>query len=276
MSAKPSSLTAIVLAGQRDGALDPLAEAAGVRFKALAPVAGQPMILHVLEALGESGRVGQIIVSVNDGADLERLPHVAALIANGRLRIVPSRRNLVDSVLEALEYASFPVLVTTADNVLLGASTVAEIDDKARAANADVAVAMARRADVLAAHPEGQRKFYACADDAYSNCNSYWLGSRRALGPVEMFRTGGQFVKHPMRVVSALGLRGAFELVRFRFGLGSLDDAFRRLSRHFRLAMRAIVVTDGAVAIDVDNDRTRQVAEQVLTFRAAPAALAAE
>ena len=40
-------VTALVLAGKRSGALDPLAEAAGVAQKCVVPVAGKPLIEHV-------------------------------------------------------------------------------------------------------------------------------------------------------------------------------------------------------------------------------------
>jgi GTP:adenosylcobinamide-phosphate guanylyltransferase len=262
-----ASLTVLVLAGQRDGAVDPLAAAAGGAYKALSPVAGRPMIGHVLEALSACDCVGAVIVSINEGSGVEEVAEAKALAAAGRLTVAPARGNLVDSVLSALESARFPVLVTTADSVLLSAATIAEIDDRARAAGADVAVALARREDVLAVHPNGQRRFYRFADGAFSNCNSYWIGTRSALAPAELFRSGGQFVKHPLRVVGALGVAGVIELIRFRFGIGALEDGFARLSRRFRLAIRPVLVTDGAAAIDVDHAPSLKVAEEVLADR---------
>lgn len=259
------TFSALVLAGQREGTIDPLAEAAGLKFKSLAPVAGRPMVVHVLEALAASERVGRIVVSINAGSEIEKVPEIAALIAGGRLTVVDASKNLVDSVLGALDRLTFPVLITTSDNVLLSTASIEEIE--ARAGDADVAVAMARREAVLAAHPDGQRKFYRCACGEYSNCNAYWIGSVRALAPAELFRSGGQFVKHPMRVVNAFGIAGVIEIVRFRYGLSRLDDSFRRLSRRFGLSMRPVIMSDGATAIDVDHERSRKVAEEVMAAR---------
>lgn len=260
-------LTVLVLAGQREGRVDPLAEAKGVRFKALTPVFGRPMILHTLDAVAARPDVDQILVSINDCSGVERLDEVRALIDTGRLKIVTARPNIVDSVLTALDGAAFPVLITTADNVLLTPDAIGEIDGGARRAGSDVAIALARRESVLSAHSEGQRKFYAFADGAYSNCNSYWIGRRSALATAELFRSGGQFVKHPMRVVGALGLAGVFELLRFRFGVGTLEGGCRRLSKRFKLRVSPVVLSDGAVAIDVDAERTLKVAEEVLAAR---------
>jgi GTP:adenosylcobinamide-phosphate guanylyltransferase len=256
--------TALVLAGRRDGALDPLAAAAGVGDKCLVPVAGQPMILHVLDTLARAPAVGRIIVSLNDPQLLDDLALVRRMKAEGRLVTVAARPNLVDSVMAAIEGAPYPILVTTADNVLLTPEAVAAISMGARRQTADVAVAFTRRSSVLAAHSDGQRRFYRFSDDSYSNCNAYWIGNAAALAAAEIFRGGGQFAKRPLRIVRAFGL---INLVRFRYGIGSLDDAFRRFSRRFRLNMRPIILEDGRVAIDVDNARTLAVAQQLLADR---------
>lgn len=271
------ALTVLVLAGERDGRIDPLAEAAGVSLKALSPVAGRPMIAHVLDALAASHRVDQVRISINAGSGLERLAEAQSLAAAGRLTLVPSRRNLVDSVLDALDGAAFPVLIVTADSALISPEHIAAFDIAARRSGAEVAVALARRESVLAAHPDGQRKFYKCSDGAFSNCNMYWIGEASALRAAELFRSGGQFVKHPLRVVGALGLSGVVEILRFRFGLSALDAAFRRLSKRLGLRILPIELSDGAAAIDVDHARSLRVTEEVLAWRSGAAhRLAAE
>lgn len=256
--------TALVLAGKRDGATDPLALEAGVTHKCLVPVLDQPMLVHVIDSLAASERIGEIRVAIEEPDVLAGLPQLRGLIASGRLVAISARPNLVDSVLAAADGARFPLLITTADNVLLTPPAIAEMLDGCVAEGADAAVAFARRASVLAAHPEGQRKFYAFADDSYSNCNSYWLKDKAALAAAETFRSGGQFVKHPLRVIGAFGL---LNLIRFRFGIGTLAATFARFSRRFRLTIAPVILSDGAVAIDVDNARTRGVASEVLSRR---------
>jgi GTP:adenosylcobinamide-phosphate guanylyltransferase len=255
-------VTALVLAGRREGHVDPLAAAAGLADKCLVPVAGRPMILHVLDAIEATPQIDRIIVSVNDATLLEGLPEVRAMQASGRLVVSVARANLVDSLLTAIAGAPFPVFVTTADNTLLTANAASQFI--AAAAQADVAVAFARQQSVLAAHPEGQRRFYKFSDDSYSNCNTYWLGGPAALEVAEVFRSGGQFAKHPLRIIEAFGF---LNLLRFHYGVGTLDAAFGRFSRRFGLAIRAIVLDDGAVAIDVDNARTLAVTETIMAAR---------
>lgn len=256
--------TALVLAGKRDGAQDPLALGAGVSHKCLVPVAGEPMLVHVIEALAASALIGEIRVAIEDGDVLRAVPQLRGLIERGRVLLVAAQPNLVDSVLAGAQGAAFPLLITTADNVLLTPQAVGEMLTGCAAQGADAAVAFTRRASVLAAHPTGQRKFYQFADDAFSNCNTYWLKDRAALAAAETFRTGGQFVKHPLRIVGAFGV---VNLVRFRFGIGTLAAAFARFSRRFSMTIAPVVLSDGAVAIDVDNARTHGIAQELLLQR---------
>ncbi|WP_420146157.1 NTP transferase domain-containing protein [Sphingobium sp.] len=258
--------TAILLAGRRDGATDPLAMAAGVSHKCLVPVAGQPMLLHVIDALVANRRIGEVRVVIEDPTLLATIPALRGLLHSGRVVGVAAQPNLVDSVLAGAEGAAFPLLITTADNVLLTPEAVDEMMDGCATQNAAAAAAFTRRASVLAAHPQGQRKFYMFADDAYSNCNTYWMRDRAALTAAETFRTGGQFVKHPARIIGAFGL---LNLIRFRFGIGTLDQAFARFSRRFRMIICPVILTDGAVAIDVDNHRSHGVATTLLDQRLA-------
>ena len=250
----------LILAGRRPGAVDALAAAHGVADKCLVPVAGRPMIAHVLESAAASGARG-IFVSTHHADLLEDLNDPVVAKLGERLVIVPAADNLADSVLAVAVRAEFPMLIITADNCLLTPETIAEIDTEAARLGAEAGVALARREDVLAVHPEGQRRFYEFSDVAVSNCNAYWIGHRGALKAAEAFRGGGQFVKKPMRVMQAFGL---INLLRFRFGLGPIHHIFRRISKQLKVDVAPLLVSDGATAIDVDNERSLRVTETLM------------
>ncbi len=258
-----TKVTALILAGKRDGRIDPLAEKHGISDKCLVPVAGKSMISHVIEALAANPSIGTIRVSVHDATILNAVPLATELMRAGRLVSVQSQDNIADSISEGTDGATFPVLVTTADNVLLTCDGVSEII--AQAQGADAGVVLTRKASVLAAHPQGQRRFYGFSDDAYSNCNTYWIGNARAMRTIEVFRSGGQFVKHPDRIFRSLGF---VALICFVFGIGSVGRAFERISQRFGLLIRPIIHSDGALAIDVDNERSHAIAEELLTVTA--------
>ncbi|HEV7658452.1 MAG TPA: NTP transferase domain-containing protein [Allosphingosinicella sp.] len=254
--------TVVVLAAQRGGRLDPLAAEAGVTHKCLVPIGGRPLLAHVLAALSEVEGIESIRISVEPGADDSLRPIVAA---SGRpAQFVASADNIADSVYAAMMGTNGPVVITTADNVLLTPAAVRQIMDRL-AGGDDAVVALARKEAVLAAHPQGQRRFYKFRDGEVSNCNLYGL-SQRGLGLAETFREGGQFAKNPMRIARAFGF---LNLLLLRFGLVSLDKAMKRLGKRFKVRASAVVLADGAHAIDVDNRRTYDIAAELLDRRAA-------
>ena len=257
-------MNAIVLAGRREGRIEPLAVLHETTDKCLVPIGGRPLIEHVLETLADSSRIGRIIVSINDPETISSLPVAGQLLRDGRLVAIKARGNLADSVIEAADTAGFPAFITTADNVLLTQYAISDVERVALSKRADAAAAFATRSSVLAAHPDGQRRFYKFADDEYSNCNCYWIANAKALGAVETFRSGGQFAKNPMRIVQAFGL---WNMVRFRLGFDTLANAFENVSKRLGLRVLPIVFSDGSLAIDVDNERTFRVVIAILERR---------
>lgn len=255
----------IVLAGRRENSNDPLATAAGLSHKCLIPVAGNLLITHVLNAIAASEYISRIIISTDDPSVIDMIPATSRLREEGRLTIAAAQKNLVDSVDAALRESGYPVILTTADNAMLTHYDINAFVDAARSNNAAVAIAFARRDDVFSAHPQGQIRFYEFSDDAYSNCNLFWLSDKHALTAVESFREGGQFVKYPRRILRAFGVLNMFA---FLFRWRSLSETMQALSRRFRVKIISVIVNDGALAIDVDNERTRNIAEELLTIRA--------
>ncbi len=258
------TVTAIILAGKRSGALDPLAAKAGVAQKCVVPVLGVPMVERVVREVAGCERIGAIRIVAHEPDEIVTLPAVAALIADGRLTIRPGAHDLVDSVFAGAEGADFPILITTADNCLVTSVGYAEFIDKALAQKAGAAAALARKEDVITADPVGQKKFYEFRDGGYSNCNTYWIGSAEALGAAEIMRGGGQFVKFPSRIAKAFGV---MNLIRFYFGWGTKEKFFAQVSRRFGFTLSPIVMSRGEYAVDVDNQRTFDVTERLLRQR---------
>jgi GTP:adenosylcobinamide-phosphate guanylyltransferase len=259
---------AVVLAAQRAGEVNPLAQAFGVSHKCLVPVAGAPLIRHVLLALAATPGLEEVRISVEPDV----VPQVRQALAGIEVAIVyvPSADNLADSVYACANGVDGLLLVTTADNVLLTPVSIAAILGALR--QADGALALARRASVLAAHPQGQRRFYRFSDDSYSNCNLYALAGQKALKLVESYRSGGQFHKNPRRLIMTLGPLNLLLLLWHKI---SLAGAARRISRRFGVTLAAVVLPDGSQAIDVDNLRSHGIAEQLLEARVATAVAAA-
>ena len=111
--------TVLILAGQRLGRVDPLAAKYGQEHKCLIPMLGRPIMAYVLDAVDAAFPTAPLITSINDPAALDGHPEVQRFRDAGRLTVVKSRTNLLDSVLAAAEGVDYPLLMTTGDNVLV-------------------------------------------------------------------------------------------------------------------------------------------------------------
>ncbi|MEO0643923.1 MAG: NTP transferase domain-containing protein [Pseudomonadota bacterium] len=259
-----TKVTALIMAGKRSGVLDPLAERAGVAQKAVVPVNGVPMVARVAAAVAACPGVDAIRIVAHEPEEIAAQPVIARLIEDGRLTMAEGKFNIVDSVVSGAQGADFPLLITTADNCLVTPEGYAEFIGKCLAAQAGGAAGLARKEDVQAADPEGQKRFYEFRDGGFSNCNMYWIGSAKALSAAEIMREGGQFVKFPRRIIKAFGL---LNLIRFRLGTGSKEKLFEQISKRFGFKLVPIELSDGHYAIDVDNERTFAVTEKILKRR---------
>lgn len=264
MTGHRDGLLVVVIGAQRKRAnTHALAAKFGVERKILVPLDDKPLIAHVLQTLSTYEGIARIAVSVEDCVMESVRTAMGAYDFSKKIDFVLAADNITDSVIQAADGHEGPLIITTADHALL---THQSIDAMVSALHcADVAVAMAPREAVLAAHPDGQRRFYRFKDGEYSNCNLYGMAHKDALQAAEAFRSGGQFVKKASRIVEAFGF---FTLVLFRLRLITLAGIFRRLSNRFRLRLIPVVLTDGSQAIDVDNDRTHGVVSELLALRA--------
>jgi GTP:adenosylcobinamide-phosphate guanylyltransferase len=259
-------VTVIILAGQRSGVVNPLAARAGVSHKCLAPIRGKPLIAYVLDTLTALPAVKSIRISLEPEAHGEVGKLIAAYADRGiPIELHASSAHIVQSAFDAAGDDPGPFILTTADNVLLTPAAVAQV--RRELTEVDGVLAMARKESVLAAHPDGQRGFYRLRGGEYANCNIYGLASREAMTRgAEMFRSGGQFMKHVGRMIGTFGLHN---MVLLRLGYFDLASAMRRLGRRLGLQARATIFTDGSLAIDVDNERTFRVCEEILARREA-------
>ena len=133
----------IVLAGRRLNGPDPLAERFGESHKCLIPLAGRPLIAHVLQTGAHHPRVASLVVCVEPEAFEPIYDVLTRQPGRGTGALVEARNDLADSVRAAAEGWNGPLIVTTADHALL---TTASIDAMADALEAaDVAFALARR-----------------------------------------------------------------------------------------------------------------------------------
>lgn len=257
--------TALVLAAQRPGTIDPLAEKAGVSHKCLIDMDGTPMIERVMQSLQGSKHIGKILISIDDPIALNVIDSIRRGIDKGDMDIVRSGENLYASVVKALEVnTDFPVIICTADNALQTAEMIDHFCENFSKENADAGVSVTPAELIWSKYPEGQRRPYVLSDGKFSNCNLYAIRSRDSLNAAKPFEGGGQFGKSAMRILQAFGL---FNLLRYRYGKLSLEGAFNRVSIRLGIRIRPVIMPFAEAPIDVDNERTERIALQVLRDR---------
>lgn len=265
-TAASARFTAIVLAGSR-GPGDPVAAAAGVSHKAVAPVAGTAMLARVLQALAAVPRVGRVVVVIDRPELARTLPAVAAGLGAGALALDHGAASPSQSVLAALERDDvvWPVLLTTADHALLTPAMVAHVLDHLPE-DADAIAAVVRAETVRAAHPDTRRTYTRLGRDHWSGCNLFVLATPAARGVVDLWRTMERDRKRPWRMVRRLGLA---TLARFLVGRLSTDAALRRLGQMSGARLALVELPFAEAAIDVDSPADLALAERILRAREA-------
>lgn len=259
-----ADVTTIILAGDR-GPDDPVATAAGVARKALAPVAGIPMLAWVLGALREGGLTGRVLIVANRCYELKDNAAVRAAVEarGGTVTFLEGAATPVSSVLSVLEKYDglYPVFLTTADNALLAGKTVANFLDEALGAYGDVAAGLVTRRTVEAAFPEPGRTFIPLKGDAYTGCNMFVLKSPLALNALRFWLGVERDRKKALRLVAAFGL-GTLLLALLR--RLDIKMAMRRVSKAVGAETQAVIVDDALAAMDVDRPKHLKLAEDVL------------
>lgn len=261
MDTEQQLFTAIVLAADRERA-NPVAEAAGVGCKSLAPINGTPMILRVLEALSSSPKVENTLLCGPPRDILDQEPEICDYVTSGKAAWVENQATPSLSAYEAMK--SLPqdsaILLTTSDHALLTPKIVNYFCQEAQGSGCDLVVALARHETVMAAYPETSRTAYRFKDGSYCSCNLFAFLTRRARAVPKFWCRVEEQRKSPLRVVSVLGWGTVF---RYLMRNLSLAEAVDRISDRLGCKIGIIVMPYPEAAIDVDSAEDWHFVEQI-------------
>ncbi|WP_395494924.1 nucleotidyltransferase family protein [Acetobacter sp. KSO5] len=254
MNTTHGALSALILAGTRPGAPDPMAQACGVSHKAILPVAGTPMVLRVIHALQATPGIGRIAVCIDNPAVLEGL-------LPSDIEIVPSSPNGPSaSVLAGLTQMGTPLLVTTADNALLRPEWISEFLAKC-SPQTDVAAAVAPEAVVLRDVPGTRRTFIRLADMAFSGCNLFLFRTPASLQVAALWQRVEKNRKHPLRIAWLLGPGILLRAVCKKLTRAALC---RRIGTLSGTMAELVPLSDGRAAVDVDKPADLELTEKLI------------
>lgn len=262
--------TALVLAGARHSS-DAVAHARGVSHKALAPVAGQPMLERVLEALQASQAIAQIALC--GPWDSPQPPQAVALAQHlqqarpglGWTYWVPGA-SPARSASACLSQLRPPILLTTADHALLTPAIIDAFCASASHGQLDLAVGLVPYERVVSAFPGSKRTRLRFVEGAFCGANLFALRHARAKEVVTFWQQLEDARKQPLTMARRLGPR---ILLSYALGRLSLSRLLQRLSARFALHIGAVVLDEPEAAVDVDSLADLVLAEQCLARRAA-------
>lgn len=254
--------TVIILAADRESQ-DPVAQSAAVSCKALAPVAGRPMVLRVLDALGHARQVGPRILVGPARAAVAQDAELCALVDSGQVQWLSPQASPSSSAFSALQSLpdDAPVLVTTADHALLSAAMVDHFCAAARRSGRDVVAAVARHDLVAEAFPGTRRTVTRLRDGGYCGCNMFAFLTPQARLAADFWRKVEKERKKPLRVVKVMGWMA---VLRYLCGRLTLDQALARLSKRMHLRVGAVQMPFAEAAVDVDKVEDMELVEAIL------------
>ena len=251
--------TAIVLAGSRPGR-DALAEQFEAEFKALIPIAGEPMVRRPVAALLASESVGKIIILAQQP---DRIADV--LPSDPRLSVQSSEGTIATTMLNLCHDPAqqWPLLVTTADQALLEPATVDAFCN--RASGSDLAVGVVERVNLLRRFPQAKRTWLKFRGGAFTGANLFSLGSPRVASAIELWSSAENERKKGWRVIALLG---PVVLVGTALRLLSIDEVLARLGQKLGLSVRAVRLSNPLAGVDVDKPEDHALVEAILAGRA--------
>jgi CTP:molybdopterin cytidylyltransferase MocA len=254
----PNRWTAIILAGQRPGT-DPLATHFNEEWKALVPIAGVPMVTHVVHTLSKVANISRIIVLAQDPGVMK-----AAVSAGGEAAILTSTAGISASIraIAGTASAPWPVLVTTADHPLLTPEMVEAFLDQT--SNTNLSIAMVERRIVEARYPGNQRTWLRFRDGDWSGANLFALRGDTVSAALTLWAEVEQDRKKAwklfLRFGPWLGLRAITRTI-------SLRDGIARAGKRLGLKAQLVVMADAEAAIDVDKPSDHVLASAILEAR---------
>jgi len=258
--------TAIVLAGDRTDA-DPVARAAGTPCKALAPVAGRPMVLRVLDALTQSQAVGRIVLCGPAETIVQRTEALQQRLADGRTRWMPPRATPSTSALAALGTVlpEDPVLLTTADHALLRPEMIDQFCRESVSAGCDVTAALADYDRVMERFPGMRRTRTRFQDGPVCGCNLFAFLTPAGRQAADFWRQVEHERKHPVRMINRLGWS---TVVCYLLGRLRLADALGRISDRMGMRVGSVLLPFPEAAVDVDTPDDWRFADAIAAGRA--------
>ncbi len=259
-------VTALVMAASRAGPRDSVAQLQDKSHKCLVEIAGQVMLVRVITALLDSGCFNRVAISIEEEAVLRGVPQLSTWLDDGTIVVTPSRGNLANSVLAAVETLDnpLPLVITTGDNALHTPELVRDFVGGFLADTEDVCLGFTSEDVVRTQFPHSGLAYHRIKDGGWSACNLFGLRTEQSLVTARIFEGGGQFGKRHLRILKAFGLM-SFLLYKMKWA--TLDELIARIGKNMGITASVVNLPYPFGPIDVDNPASFALSEAELLRR---------
>lgn len=265
MSEQPS-IVAVVTAGWSPKEDDPLAEYTHDHPKALIPIAGKPMIAHVVDALAGSRNIQNIVIVSLDPA---------AAQFSVQVEYVPDAGDILSNVEAGIDYvaAHYPDL----DGILLSSSDVPTITppivdafiDECFRTDHDLYYSIVERSVMEGRFPGSLRSYIHLREGDFAGGDLILVRPGMALSQRELWQDLSAARKSALRQARLVGMGLFLRLVMRRLSLG---DAEQRICKVLNVRGRAVPFPYAEVGMDVDKPFQLEIVRAELEAHAASSA----
>jgi CTP:molybdopterin cytidylyltransferase MocA len=266
MNGQPSVI-AVITAGWKPSEDDPLAEYTQGKSKALIPIAGKPMIAHVVDALAGSRYIQHVIVVALDPAvdasfsvSVEHVPDAGDIFSNAEAGVLYAQRQYPD--LDG-------ILISSCDVPTITSAIVDAFVGECFRTEHDLYFSIVERPVMESRFPGAGRSYVHLSDGDVAGGDLLFIRPSATLSRPELWQEIAQARKSALRQARMVGLGIFFKLLIRRL---SLAEAERRASQVFSVRGRGILFPYAEVAMDVDKPFQLDIARAELEARASQSA----
>ncbi len=247
---------AIIMAGH-DAQATPLSEATGQSCKALIPIAGQPMVRYLIDALRASGCVARLAVAgiAPEELSLEdvsprplQLPNQGSMVAN------------LVAALEALQ-TSEPLLVASADIPLLTPQAILDLVTRCEQEQVDVGYPIVERQVMEARFPGSGRTFRRLVEGDFAGGDLFYLRPSVFYANADLFAGLSARRKSAWRLARLMGAGIPLRMILGRLHISDLEKRAQRLLGAY---CRGIISPFAELAMDIDKPQHLELVRRVL------------
>jgi CTP:molybdopterin cytidylyltransferase MocA len=258
MNRQPS-IVAVVTAGWSPKEDDPLAAYTEGKTKALIPIAGKPMVAHVVDALAASRYIQHIVIVALDPATeveflvpVEYVPDAGGLLANAEAGIYYAQAHYPD--LDA-------ILLSSSDVPTITSSIVDTFIEECFRTDHDLYYSIVERSVMETRFPESRRSYVHLREGDFAGGDLLLLRPSLTLSRRELWRDLARARKSPLRQARMFGLWTFVKLIARRL---SIADAEKRAHKVLNVRGRGVPFPYAEIGMDVDKPFQLEIARAEL------------